>query len=275
MKKSKNPIDEVLLMKLFKEYSEVKKALNSNIKNEGNVSLVKKIVLKKLMRRSVSIRNEIIEMNIPLVEFVVIKYLSDIGVDIKELVSIGNFGLINAVETYDMDYGTKFSAYAVECIKNYIKKNLYTVTDINRKSFNYPILNAIYRIEKYNNIKLEDHLDELDDILSECPFIDESIKEKVKKYLRSKSIEYSEENISDTYEIVDTSIDNVLIEEMQKELDNLPYNEREVLKHRYGYYGYSHTLDDLGNYMSCTHQNISRTERKALSKLRKKMNCRF
>ena len=248
MKKSKTVFDEELLMMKFKDY-------------EANPTI--------------KLRNEIIEMNVPLVEYVVKKYFNDIGVDKAELVSIGYFGLIQAVETYDVDYGTAFSTYAVECIKNYIKKNLYTVTDINIKSFNYPILNAIYRIEKYNNIKLEEHLDELDDILSECPFIDESIKEKVKKYLRSKSIEYSEENISDTYEIEDTSIKKVLIEETQKELDNLPESEREVLKHRYCFYGYSHTLDDLGNYMGCTHQNISITEKRGLRKLRTKLNCKI
>lgn len=251
MKKSNNPIDEVLLMKKFKEYEE---------------------------SRSISIRNEIIEMNLPLVKFTIVNYLSKIKINKeqkkeleKELISIGNFGLINAVETYDVDYGTTFSRYAGKCILNYIKKNLYTITDIKRKCFNYPILNTIYRIERYNNIKLEDHLNELDEILRECTFIDESIKEKVKEYIMNKDVKYNEENMRETYEIEDTTINNVLIEEMKKELDNLPDKEREILKHRYGFYGYKHTLDDLGNYMSCTHQNVSRTEKKALAKLRKKL----
>ena len=65
------------------------------------------------------------------------------------------------------------------------------------------------------------------------------------------------------------------IEEMQKELDNLPENEREVLRHRYGFYGSVHTLDDIGKYMGCSHQNISSTEKKALKKIRKKMECIF
>ncbi len=251
MRKSNNPIDEELLMKKFKEY-------------EGNPTI--------------ALRNEIIEMNLPLVEFAINKDLN--GIKIKkqlkeELISIGIFGLINAVETYDVDYGAAFSSYAVECIKNYIKRNIHTVTDINRRTFNYPILDAIYRIERYCNIKLEDHLDELEEILRECTFLDDSIKDKVKKYLLTRNCEYSDDNINETYEIEDASINDVLIEEMRKELDNLPESEREVLKHRYGFYGYKHTLDDIGNYMSCTHQNISRTEKKALAKLRKKMNSRF
>lgn len=246
MRKSNNPIDEELLMKKFKMYEST---------------------------RSTSIRNEIIEMNLPLVEFAINKDLN--GIKIKkqlkeELISIGIFGLINAVETYDVDYGAAFSSYAVECIKNYIKRNIHTVTDINRRTFNYPILDSIYRIERYNNIKLEDHLNELDEILRECTFIDESIKDKVKKYLLTRNCEYSDDNINETYEIEDASINDVLIEEMQKELDNLPENEREVLRHRYGFYGSVHTLDDIGKYMGCSHQNISRTEKKALAKLRKK-----
>lgn len=248
MKKSNNQIDEELLMKKFKEY-------------EGN--------------QTIALRNEIIEMNVPLVDYIVKKYLSDIGVDIKELVSIGYFGLINAVETYDMDYGTKFSAYATICILNQIKKELSTVTDIRIVRYNYPILKAKNIIERTTGIKLEDNISELDSILEEDIFVTNEMKEKLKDYLLNRDCKYNEHNVTGSNEIEDTSIDNVLIEEMQKELDNLPENEREVLRHRYGFYGSIHTLDDLGTFLGCTHQNISKTERKALSKLRKKMNCRF
>ncbi len=275
MKKNKNPIDEVLLMKLFKEYSEVKKALNSNIKNEGNVSLVKKIVLKKLMRRSVSIRNEIIEMNIPLVDYIVKKYFSDIGVDQNEMISIGNFGLIKAVETYNMDYGTRFSIYATTCILNKIKNDLRNVIGMKNIQYFYPILKAKNIIEKTTGIKLEDNISELDSILEEDIFVTDKIKEKLKDYLLNRDCKYNEHNVTGSNEIEDTSIDNVLIEEMQKELDNLPENEREVLRHRYGFYGSVHTLDDIGKYMGCSHQNISSTEKKALKKIRKKMECIF
>ncbi len=248
MRKSNNPIDEELLMKKFKEY-------------EGNPTI--------------ALRNEIIEMNIPLVEFVVTKYLSDIGIDKDELISIGNFGLINAVESYDMDYGTKFSAYATTCILNQIKKELSTVTDIRIVRYNYPILKAKNIIEKTTGIKLEDNISELDSILEEDIFVTNEMKEKLKDYFLNRDCKYNEHNVTGSYEIEDTSIEKVLIEEMQQELDNLPENEREVLRHRYGFYGSIHSLYDLGAFLGCTHQNIILIEKKALKKLRKKMECKF
>jgi len=111
MKKSKTVFDEELLMMKFKDY-------------EANPTI--------------KLRNEIIEMNVPLVEYVVNKYFNDIGVDKAELVSIGYFGLIQAVKSYDVDYGALFSTYAVTCIINRIKKDLSTVTDIKMICSNYP-----------------------------------------------------------------------------------------------------------------------------------------
>ncbi len=248
MRKSNNPIDEELLMKKFKEY-------------EGN--------------QTIALRNEIIEMNVPLVDYIVKKYLSDIGVDIKELVSIGNFGLIKAVETYNMDYGTRFSIYATTCILNKIKNDLRNVIGMKNIQYFYPILKAKNIIERTTGIKLEDNISELDSILEEDIFVTNEMKEKLKDYLLYRDCKYNEHNVTGSNEIEDTSIEKVLIEEMQKELDNLPENEREVLRHRYGFYGSVHTLDDIGKYMGCSHQNISSTEKKALKKIRKKMECIF
>ena len=174
MKKSSNLFDEELLMKNFKEYEKI---------------------------RNISNRNKIIEMNIPLVRYVVIKRLSCIDIEMDELISLGYFGLINAVEKYDVHYGTKFSTYATACILNYIKNNLNSVTDIKMIGYNYSILKAKNMIERITGIKLEDNISELDSILGEDNVVEDKIKDKLKYYLLNRDCNYNEQNVPGTYEI--------------------------------------------------------------------------
>ncbi len=225
--------------------------------------------------RDKNIRNEIIEMNIPLVKYIVSKYLYDIKLDKKELISLGNIGLIRAVESYDYRLGVKFNSYASYCILNYIKNNLYTITDIKRARYNYPILKAIGKIEKMNGIKLDDNISEINEILDEDTFINSDIKDKVKKYLLTRDYEYNEESVNGSYEIEDHVIDNVLIEKMEQELDKLPVREREILRLRFGFYGKCFTIYDIGSHFNYTHQNISRIEKNVLKKLRSKLDCKL
>lgn len=248
MQKSNNPIDEALLMEMFKKYENT---------------------------RSTSIKNKIIEMNFPFVKYVVKKYLSEIGVDKNELISLGSFGLINAVETYDVNNGTKFSAYATKCILNYIKNNLYTVTDIKITHYNYAILKTINIITKKTGVTIQNNPIEFQRIASENPNIDEKIKDKIESYIRTRNVKYDEENVKETYEMEEKMIDNIMIDELRKKFETLTEKEKEVLRHRYGFYGSIHTLEDIGKFMNCTHQNISLTEKKALKKLRKKFDCKI
>lgn len=248
MKKSKTVFDEELLMKKFKDY-------------EANPTI--------------KLRNEIIEMNVPLVEYVVNKYFNDIGVDKDELVSIGYFGLIQAVEAYDVDYGTSFSTYAVTCIINKIKKNLSTVTDIKMIRYNYSILVAKNIIEKNTGISLDSNIAELDGILEEDTYVNENLKKKLRTYLLTRNCTYNEQNVAETYEMEDSIYDKMLIEKIKECLSTLSEKERKVLEFKYGYYGICPTEEDLGNFLGCTHQNVNSIRKKALHKLRTKMNCKI
>ena len=248
MKKSNNNFDRENLMKRFKVYED---------------------------NRSTSIRNEIIEMNVPLVKYVVSKYLSNLGVDEKELISLGYFGLIDAVETFDADYGASFSTYATTCILNYIKNNLYTVTDIKTRHFNYPILKNIEIIERTTGVSSRENISELDDILNENIYVDDFSKEKIRAYILNQNVSYSEENVKETYEIESEITDRVLLEDIKKEIENLPERQREIIKLRYGYYGECFTTNDIGYYLNTTHQNVSSNENKAIRKLKSKLNCRI
>ncbi|WP_017247614.1 sigma-70 family RNA polymerase sigma factor [Brevibacillus sp. HB1.2] len=67
-------------------------------------------------------RNKLIEHNLRLVAHIVKKF-ENTGEDSEDLISIGTIGLIKAIESYQVDKGTKLATYAARCIENEILKS--------------------------------------------------------------------------------------------------------------------------------------------------------
>ncbi len=64
-------------------------------------------------------RQILILHNLRLVSHIVRKYYST-SKNQEDLVSIGTIGLVKAVDTYNIDNGTRFATYAAKCIQNAI-----------------------------------------------------------------------------------------------------------------------------------------------------------
>ena len=64
-------------------------------------------------------RQKLILHNLRLVSHIVRKYYSN-NKNGEDLVSIGTIGLVKAVDTYNVDNGTRFATYASKCIQNEI-----------------------------------------------------------------------------------------------------------------------------------------------------------
>ena len=73
--------------------------------------------LQLLMGGDEQARNILTERNLRLVAHIVKKFDKTVG-DTDDLISIGTIGLIKAVNTYNMDKGTKLATYAARCIEN-------------------------------------------------------------------------------------------------------------------------------------------------------------
>lgn len=71
-------------------------------------------------------RNKLIEHNLRLVAHIVKKF-ENTGIEKDDLLSIGTFGLIKAVDTFNFDATNKLATYASRCIENeilmYIRSN--------------------------------------------------------------------------------------------------------------------------------------------------------
>ncbi|MGL5646266.1 MAG: sigma-70 family RNA polymerase sigma factor, partial [Clostridium sp.] len=61
----------------------------------------------------------LIEKNLRLVAHIVKKYTFP-NKDVDELISIGTVGLIKAIDSFDVDKGTRLATYASRCIENEI-----------------------------------------------------------------------------------------------------------------------------------------------------------
>jgi len=65
----------------------------------------------------------LVQDNMGLVKSLALRF-RDRGTELEDLIQIGTIGLIKAIRGYDMDYGTRFSTYAVPLICGEIKKHL-------------------------------------------------------------------------------------------------------------------------------------------------------
>lgn len=64
-------------------------------------------------------KNELIEHNLRLVAHIIKKYYSNSSQQ-DDLISIGTIGLIKAINTFDVDKGTRLATYAARCVENAI-----------------------------------------------------------------------------------------------------------------------------------------------------------
>lgn len=76
--------------------------------------------------KDIEARNKLIEHNLRLVAHIVKKF-ENTGLDKDDLLSIGTFGLIKAVDTFNFNASNKLATYAARCIENeilmYIRSN--------------------------------------------------------------------------------------------------------------------------------------------------------
>lgn len=86
------------------------------------------IAFKKDMRNQ-ALRNQLMERYLPLVKYNAERVWAKLpeGVDLNDLMSAGVFGLMDAIEAYDMDRGVKFETYCVPRIRGAMLDELRTM----------------------------------------------------------------------------------------------------------------------------------------------------
>ncbi len=177
-------------------------------------------------------RNILIEHNLRLVAHIIKKYYSK-SRDQEELISIGTIGLIKAVSTFNCEKGSRFATYASRCVENEI---LMYFRQQKKTAGDIYIDTPIDTDKDGNQLTLMD-------ILAD----ERSVTEEVELLINSKKL----------YSIIKECLDS---------------REMEIVSMRYGLFGYSpQTQKEVADKLNISRSYVSRIEKKALSKLKKKM----
>lgn len=106
----------------------------------------------------------VIEHNIRLVTHIVANKFKSVDYDKKDLVSIGNIGLMKAVYSFDNSKTTHFSSYASRCISNEILMFL-RLTKKDQK--NISMEDAVIQDKSGNELKIIDTIQDKTDIVKD------------------------------------------------------------------------------------------------------------
>jgi RNA polymerase sporulation-specific sigma factor len=192
--------------------------------------------LKAMSNGDLEAKKKLIEHNLRLVVHIIKKYYSSSN-EQEDLISIGTIGLIKAINTFDSEKGTRLATYAARCIENEI---LMHFRNQRKKAQDISVSEPIDIDGEGNPLTLMDIICTDDTIVDE---LDLKIKsEKLYKYL---------EEISDP-------------------------REKLILTLRYGLFGHRiYTQREVAKLLNISRSYVSRLEKKALLRLKKKFKSDF
>jgi len=238
-----------------------------------------KKLFQELKAGNSAARDEIIDRNLKLVVAIAKKYKGS-GLQFMDLIQEGAFGLMAAVDKFNVDLGYKFSTYATYWIRQAITKAIINKgrairlpAHINDKYYKLRQTEKLLSNELGREPKIEELADRLHmDVLEVKNLFD------MGQYLISLDTPVSEEDDDCLIDFVEdkhfvspaaavAKMD--LKEQLFKVMDSLEEREKEVLIKRYGLLdGEPMTLEEIGKDMNLSRERIRQIEEKALRKMR-------
>lgn len=187
--------------------------------------------LKRSKDGDLEARNILVEYNLRLVAHIVKKY-NNFERDTDDLISIGTIGLIKAINTYDMEKGSRLVTYASRCIENELLMMLRQERKCSRE---FSLYEPIGTDKEGNEINLLDIVEYEGKDITEHIILEDNIKQ--------------------------------LHQALNQHLDN---REFQVLTMRYGLFNKQPlTQREVADQLKISRSYVSRIEKKALGKLRR------
>jgi RNA polymerase primary sigma factor len=189
------------------------------------------------------------------------------GMDLLDIISEGNIGLIKAAERFDPTCGVKFISYAV----HWVRQTIFASLNENSRTIRLPS-NVIQDAQKQRKYNINDE----DQYLISGMFSQEGDGTNL-PYCVGLFTEINE----DGDQLIDLipnknseNPENILNspEEIKKKvailLSNLDEREKIIIEKYYGLTGTESNLEDLGEEFGCTKERIRQLRDKAIKKLR-------
>ena len=189
-----------------------------------------KLYLKRCKEGDQTARNMLIEHNMRLVAHVVKKYQCQ-DYDTEDLLSAGTIGLIKAVNTFDVDKGSRLATYAARCVENEI---LMLLRAGKKRAKEVSLFEPIGTDKDGETVSLVDVIEMENPKTIDQLILDQDIKE--------------------LYQAFD---------------QKLTENEKQVISMRYGLFkGKEHTQREVAGVLGISRSYVRRIEKKAIGKLR-------
>ena len=226
-------------------------------------------------------KEQIICCNIRLVASIVLKHYRYREIPELDLIQEGTFGLMKALEKYDLNTNYKFSTYAYPWIKQFIDRflltkgrNIYIPIKMQQKIKKY----RKQELEFENKYKRKPTCEEISNITG----YDQNTIQLIEANL-SDSISYDaqitldEDNLFlDLIPDKNKTPDEICLEKSQKQIlfkaineSGLTAREKDVIQRRFGFNGKIQTLESIGNIYNISRERIRVIEKNALTKLQK------
>jgi len=193
---------------------------------------------KQWTEEAVQARNKVIEKNLRLVYYVVMKYLDQESNIFMDCINDSSFSLVNCIINYDCNGTVKFSTYA----ETSIKRSIWKFTRENSA------------IVSFTKTQLDQYMQDVKNY-QENTFSENNSEQEI---LESKASQFNQiKQINDLEMRV----------ELKKAIETLTAKEKEIIKNRY-LVEKKRTLNELAEEVGVTGERIRQIEKKALKKLK-------
>ncbi len=223
-------------------------------------------LLKKAQAGDDGAKEKLIEENVPLIKSIVKRFKGRLEYD--DLMQLGAIGFIKAMQNFDVEYGVRFSTYAVPMISGEIKRFLRDDGAIKVSRWTKSLAQKIsaYIDEKLKNGESEPTVEQL------ATAFDVDAQEIVfamdaQHYLLSLSATVGDDDLElgdkiATEECEDENIDKMLLKDL---IEDLPQREKKVIVLRYFR---DKTQSEIAKELGVSQVQVSRIENKVLQKLK-------